>query len=521
MAQTGTIQFTLYYYPSVPSDTTAIRDILMTGENPTYQAAGYEAYMSATTNPHDPSVLSSSSAFILYLAFITTIGSDDLARIVFELDIPRFLELIGLYSPFNTPRETITARLLMHAIALKLDPIQDSDAVASIKDKISTLKTSDSITLEGEVNASSLSLDTWARLEISYATVDRSLVTSAVLDAIKFIMVSHLLGNLQRTVNPPPTEDVKVLLLGSGECGKTTMLKQLILSHLGSERFFSQYQDAAKFRSDIVRDIVSSLEGLIQKNYALGYHYPGRTNGKRHSDMLKELNNVDGLNTLLAFIWAYTGGLELLQSLVDEKAQYYFSVLTRIAELPASKRESYEPTEEDLVRWYVQTTAGFHKKTFQTPTKTYHVWDCGGQVLQGKTEWSVCFPDVSVVLCVASLVDYDQIPSEGGYSNRLQQALDVFYRICHTAWCPQTRIVLVLTKRDCITELKLLQSPLEDHFPGYTGGADENAALNYIKSQFLKISHYSQYRNMVRMYALNVTSTEAVKVLFERNGLGF
>lgn len=46
-------------------------------------------------------------------------------------------------------------------------------------------------------------------------------------------------------------------------------------------------------------------------------------------------------------------------------------------------------------------------------------------------------------------------------------------------------IILFLTKYDLLKQ-KLLYSPLENHFPDYTGGEDADSAAKYILEQFEK-----------------------------------
>ncbi|KAG7095729.1 hypothetical protein E1B28_006439 [Marasmius oreades] len=530
----------------VSSDTATIRDSMTTKKITACQAAGYEAYMAVFTNSNDMSVLSSSSAFILYLAFIIAIGSKDHARIIFSLDISRFLEAIGLFDPLRSRSETIAGRLLLHVIALKLDPIQDADAVASIENNISTLKMSrsnpsnsrpkldpiqyaDAVASVEKIistltkspsnpsNSSSTNddmEDLWKRLENWYtvASSQRSPLIDVVSDAIVFIRDDTLFRNMQPRVMDPP-KDVKVLLLGSSECGKTTIMKQLILSHRGSEQFTSQFSDKVMYAWDLAKGVVFPLEGLMEKQlgYALEWDW-GLVDIRVLMRVLSiAVLSIADLKMLMSSIRARTRDLASLQSLADENLSYRLSVLKRIEELPSSEYESYAPTEEDLVRWYIKTT-GPYEETFETATRNYHVWDCGGQRIERK-KWIHCFQDVSVMLYIASLTDYDQVLREDGEYNQMKESLLVFDSLCQSKWFKITPIILVLTKRDCLTNQKLSLSPLEDYFPDYTGGPDENAAFEYIKGMFLQLC---QDRAGVSVHVMNPNSAEEVKTLFKR-----
>ncbi|KAF9260714.1 P-loop containing nucleoside triphosphate hydrolase protein [Marasmius fiardii PR-910] len=496
-----------------------IHDALTTKKIAACHAAGYEAYMAAFPNSHKLSIISSSSAFILYLAFITAIGPRYLARTIVELDITRFLELIGLFDLSHTPNETIAGRLLLHVFALKLDPIQDSDVVVNIKNKISVLKSSPPITPGNEANTfgSSQNLndeleDVWTRLEASSPAEDSTLLIDVVSDAIGFIKDSSLSRNLA-------IKDVKALLLGSGESGKTTIMKQLILARRGSEEFTSQFPDESTYADELFRGVFSFLEALIQKAHetADALCWARQENSSLFYVDFRAVRYLD-LEGLGFFVRKHTRDLTLLQSSADEATSYQLEVLMRITGQSSSMHSFYEPTKEDLLRWSIRTT-GAYKETFETPTRKYHVWDCGGQRPERK-KWIHIFPHLSdvmfsVMLYVASLVGYDQVLVEDGVSSRLKDALGLFDKLCHSGWFDRSQIVLVLTKRDCLTEERLSRSPLEKYFPDYTGGTDESAAFEYIKERFLSLTRETRHRDKVPVYVLNANRTEEVEAFFE------
>ena len=54
-----------------------------------------------------------------------------------------------------------------------------------------------------------------------------------------------------------------------------------------------------------------------------------------------------------------------------------------------------------------------------------HVFDVGGQRGQRK-KWINCFEDVTAVIFVASLSEYDQTLMEDGESNRMEESLKLF-----------------------------------------------------------------------------------------------
>jgi guanine nucleotide-binding protein subunit alpha len=70
--------------------------------------------------------------------------------------------------------------------------------------------------------------------------------------------------------------------------------------------------------------------------------------------------------------------------------------------------------------------------------------------------------------------------------NRLRESLALFDSVVNSDMYPKG-ILLFLTKYDFLRE-KLVYSPLESHFPGYTGGDDADSAAQYILEQFEKVN---------------------------------
>ena len=93
--------------------------------------------------------------------------------------------------------------------------------------------------------------------------------------------------------------------------------------------------------------------------------------------------------------------------------------------------------------------------------------DVGGQRSERK-KWIHCFENVTAVLFVVAISEYDQTLFEDGTVNRLQEALTLFDSICNSAWFIKTSIVLLLNKIDRFRE-KILLSRLGAYFPEYEG----------------------------------------------------
>jgi guanine nucleotide-binding protein subunit alpha len=109
---------------------------------------------------------------------------------------------------------------------------------------------------------------------------------------------------------------------------------------------------------------------------------------------------------------------------------------------------------------------------------TYKLFDVGGQRSERK-KWIHCFENVTALVFLVSLSEYDQMLYEDENVNRMQEALTLFDSICNSRWFIKTSIILFLNKIDLFAE-KLPKSALGDYFPDFTSGSDYDAACEFI-----------------------------------------
>jgi GTPase SAR1 family protein len=109
------------------------------------------------------------------------------------------------------------------------------------------------------------------------------------------------------------------------------------------------------------------------------------------------------------------------------------------------------------------------------------MFDVGGQRSERK-KWIHCFENVTAIIFLVAISEYDQVLIEDESVNRMQEALTLFDSICNSRWFEKTSTILFLNKTD-LFKRKLPQSPLEDFFPDYRGKGSSVAYI-YIYSFF-------------------------------------
>jgi GTPase SAR1 family protein len=109
----------------------------------------------------------------------------------------------------------------------------------------------------------------------------------------------------------------------------------------------------------------------------------------------------------------------------------------------------------------------------------FDLFDVGGQRNQ-RRKWIHCFSDVTSVIFVAAISEYDQVLFEDERVNRLEEAIKLYDHICNTSYFEKCPIMLFLNKVDLFEEkiktvdLRAPADPdrgLPARFQDYTYGA--------------------------------------------------
>jgi guanine nucleotide-binding protein G(i) subunit alpha len=86
---------------------------------------------------------------------------------------------------------------------------------------------------------------------------------------------------------------------------------------------------------------------------------------------------------------------------LNDSTVYYFGAIDRMAD------PRYLPTDQDILRSRVKTT-GITETTFKVGELTYRLFDVGGQRSERK-KWIHCFENVTALVFLVSLSEYDQM----------------------------------------------------------------------------------------------------------------
>lgn len=352
---------------------------------------------------------------------------------------------------------------------------------------------------------------------------------------------SRVSNNDEKATNSSNKDkEVKVLLLGAGESGKSTIIQQLKILHqngfnheelleyrpvvfknvleIGKElldaraKFELVLDDEADVTEDDIREVYSfdqSQENQDNKE----------TTVEQSEEKSKDLQNYPSLSTLTQFppnvsrtlskVWNLASTKDLINGshrskfYLMDSAQYFLDNLARISEL------NYIPNEQDILRSR-QKTSGIFDSVFDVGSNLkLHMYDVGGQRSERK-KWIHCFDNVTLIIFCVSLSEYDQSLLEDQSQNRFQESLVLFDNVINSRWFSRTSVVLCLNKIDLFAE-KLQKVPLENYFPDYTGGKDINKAAKYILWRFVQLNRANL---SIYPHVTQATDTSNIKLVF-------
>jgi GTPase SAR1 family protein len=156
-------------------------------------------------------------------------------------------------------------------------------------------------------------------------------------------------------------------------------------------------------------------------------------------------------------------------------------------------------------------TSGIIEADFQVMDSKFKVVDVGGQRSERK-KWINCFEDVTAVLFLAALSEYDQLLEEDEKTNRMSEALDLFSQICNEKCLKNTSLILFLNKSDLFAE-KLKKVSISVFDPGYKGPPhDLEASIRHIENIFHAQNHNKERE--IYTHVTCATDQENVKKVF-------
>jgi len=307
---------------------------------------------------------------------------------------------------------------------------------------------------------------------------------------------------------------IKLLLLGAGESGKSTLAKQLMIIHAQG---YEKEEDRIRYKPIVYSNILSNMRSLIEAINTLGFTL--KEENEAAVKLVREVdedtfrsttsegmpaNLVQGIKDL----WNDPAIQQCFQKSsefqLQDNAKYFFSHLDRVAV------SGYVPTVDDVLRVRAKTT-GINEIEFSIGDYHFSVTDVGGQRTE-RRKWIHCFEHITALIFCVGMSEYDQKLEEDGVTNRMAESLKLFSDIMNSKWFKNTPVILFLNKKDLFEE-KIKKVPLTKCicFKDYTGPNEYKPAADFIEKKFT-----SQVQGkLTYVYQTVATNTENIKFIFK------
>ncbi|XP_022859330.1 guanine nucleotide-binding protein alpha-1 subunit-like isoform X2 [Olea europaea var. sylvestris] len=290
----------------------------------------------------------------------------------------------------------------------------------------------------------------------------------------------------------------KLVLLGAGDSGKSTIFKQiklLFLSGFDEEELKSyipiihaNVYETIKILLDGSKDLsqteADSLKYVISDRNKIGEKLSEICDRLEYPCLTKELaQEIEAFWRDDSIQETYSRGNELQ---IPDCAHYFMENLQRLSD------RNYIPTKEDVLTARVRTTGvtqiQFSPVGENQKGEAYRLFDVGGQRNE-RRKWIHLFEGVTAVIFCAAISEYDQTLFEDDNKNRLMETKELFEWVLKQPCFKKTSFILFLNKFD-LFEKKVLKVPLnvcewfKDYQPVSTEKQEIEHAYEFVKKKF-------------------------------------
>lgn len=333
---------------------------------------------------------------------------------------------------------------------------------------------------------------------------------------------SRELDKIIRADEKRMAKEVKLLLLGAGESGKSTVLKQMRLIYAQG---FSK-TEKLEWKPVVFNNIVQSFRLIFDAMNELGLQFDNEDNTKHMAHIMVdyELSANDSLPMdylePIKKLWADKGVKKAIakgnEFALHDNLDYFCGDLDRIWD------KAYVPTDQDLLRTRLRTT-GITETVFDLGQLTYRMFDVGGQRSERK-KWIHCFENVNCLLFLVAISGYDQCLVEDKDGNQMNEALMLWESIANSHWFTKSALILFLNKMDLFKE-KLPKSPITQHgFTDYHGPPEDwKQASKHFMDKFRALNRnpdkeiYGHFTNATDTNLLKITMGSVQDMIIQRN----
>jgi len=266
------------------------------------------------------------------------------------------------------------------------------------------------------------------------------------------------------------------LLLGPGDAGKTTFLKQLNILH--SEGITDTSK--ASFIIVLRENCLQSMQILLRcKHPKFSIPKELQTNSELVLNSTDLKSVVDSIEIISKTEWIS----EVFNDRGNYKihipcvSQYYWSNAKRFGE------DDFMPTKEDVINARIKTS-GIQTLDFTIEGFNFSVVDVGGQRSE-RRKWLHCFDNVTAIIFLTALDEYDMFLEEDDDLSRFDESLSLWSEVTGSQFFKPKTWILFLNKYDSLKK-KIEKIPLNNHFDDISqeDGKNLDTCVEYLTKKY-------------------------------------
>lgn len=297
--------------------------------------------------------------------------------------------------------------------------------------------------------------------------------------------------NRLKTRKAADNKVMKILLLGTGESGKSTIFKQMQILYC------SGFTDAesSNFTHVLQKNCLECIQELIRGAEDFEYEFENKSS-------TDDAETLIALDPLSQDYWSDDTAERIDRLWKEEdaikdafenrnKLQLLDSCPYLLDNVLRFNEDDFKPNNVDVLKSRMRTS-GIVERTFDVDKDKFKFMDVGGQKNE-RRKWIHAFESVTAILFIVAISEFDQVLYEDDTKNRMKESMEVFQKICSNKVFKDTAIILLFNKHDVFVEK--LKKPeahdaIKEVFPEYKGETQEDAE-NYIADQYHQLEKKS------------------------------
>ncbi|XP_021962817.1 guanine nucleotide-binding protein G(f) subunit alpha isoform X2 [Folsomia candida] len=287
--------------------------------------------------------------------------------------------------------------------------------------------------------------------------------------------ISQQVEKILKEHNENYNKIIKILLLGSGETGKTTIIKQMKILHV--QGFNDDERLACR---EIIKDnLFECISTLVTQMATLQISLGNKSNLSswtfiRNMTIAKNKDFTPEYFGHVKRLWEDAG----VQKCFNRAAEYLLPdcakfFLDRVLEIASP---SFFPSDQFLLHSR-RTTIGIQKIEFEVPIpkkfggggpQKFWMFDVGGQKGE-RRKWIQVFDGIQTVLFMVACNTFDQVlvADEERPINRLQESLNLFQDVWISRFLRYAGFIVFLNKQDLLKDKINAGNNIGQYFPQY------------------------------------------------------